>query len=435
MLVLAAAARAVHAVVHSGRSADVALSASSGLREHSAVRAVTLGTLRWYGQLEPEIAEVTQHKPLTPLLRSLLITGLHQLRHSRNPPEAVVSSSVDAARELREARAAGLVNAALRRALRETQRLQARFAGDPALLTAHPQWFVEALRAAWPNAWRAVLDANNAHPPMCLRIDLNRTSVADYLARLTQQGLQGHAEPLVPTAVVLERPLSISQLPGFAEGIVSVQDAAAQLACALLQVRPHERVLDACAAPGGKTGALLEAVNGELDLWAVEVDPGRMQRVAENLQRLRRSARLIVADLCAAPDWWDGGKFDRILLDAPCSGTGVIRRHPDIKLLRRPTDIGVLADAAQRILARCLAMLRPGGRLLYCTCSVLPAENDAVIAAALAAAPQARVLPLPGEAPGVNLPPEVLRTAHGLQLLPANAAQTDGFYYACLTVE
>jgi 16S rRNA (cytosine967-C5)-methyltransferase len=223
----------------------------------------------------------------------------------------------------------------------------------------------------------------------------------------------------------------VDQLPGFAAGAVSVQDAGAQLACALLAVSAGDRVLDACAAPGGKTGALLEAAAGDIDLTAVDIDPARVERIAANLKRLGRTAHLVTADLREEPAWCPEQRFDRILVDAPCSATGVIRRHPDIKLLRRPADVAALAVTQRRILERCLQLLKPGGRLLYSTCSVLPAENERIVEAVLAAVPEARVLALPDE---LLPPPDWLPRSIGAQLLPGNAAQTDGFYYACLTV-
>ena len=213
---------------------------------------------------------------------------------------------------------------------------------------------------------------------------------------------------------------------------MSVQDAGAQWAARLLQAEPGERVLDACAAPGGKSGALLESTGGAIELTARDVDAARLERVAETLRRLRRSARLVRADLRQEPAWWDGRPFDRILLDAPCSGTGVIRRHPDIKLLRRPEDIAAMAHTQRALLVQCLGLLRPGGRLLYCTCSLLPEENTQVLAQTRAALPGAERAPL---ASGLELPPGAIGDASGgeLQLLPGGAARSDGFYYACLT--
>jgi 16S rRNA (cytosine967-C5)-methyltransferase len=309
--------------------------------------------------------------------------------------------------------------------------LLARALREPAAAGAHPQWLLQALRAAWPAQWPRIIQANNEHPPMSLRVDLSRVSIAGYQQLLAARGQQAHAVSWLPSALVLEQPVGVSELPGFDDGWVSVQDAGAQLAGALLGVRRGERVLDACAAPGGKTGALLEAVDGELDLTAVDIDGARTGRIADNLKRLKRQARLLTADLRQEPDGLSGAVFDRILVDAPCSATGVIRRHPDIKLLRRPEDVDALAATQRRILARCLKLLRPGGTLVYSTCSVLPAENEAVVGALMAADPGIRALPWP---PAVALPPELIPRPVGMQLLPGNAAQTDGFYYACLTV-
>ncbi|MFI4869384.1 MAG: 16S rRNA (cytosine(967)-C(5))-methyltransferase RsmB [Steroidobacterales bacterium] len=434
--VLAGATHALAAVVFAGRSADDALErAAAPPEQRSAIRAVTLGSLRWYWRREALAATLIAGQKLSPPLRALLVVALHQLEYSRNPPEVTVSSAVDAARLLQQARAAGLINALLRRFLREREALLARSLQDAAAASAHPSWLLQALRAEWPQHWQQIIDANNEHPPMSLRLDRSRTTREAYLARLAAGGQGARALSWLPGAVVLDKPVAVSELPGFNEGWVSVQDPGAQLACALLAVRPGERVLDACAAPGGKTGALLEAVDGDIALTAVDIDGSRVQRIAQNLQRLHRQAHLVTADLREDPRWWDGEAFDRILVDAPCSATGVIRRHPDIKLLRRPDDVGALAPTQRRILEQCLRLLRPGGRLLYSTCSVLPAENERIVEAVLAAMPRARALPPPYSVPdGVSLPAELIERSTGMQLLPGNAAQSDGFYYACLTV-
>jgi 16S rRNA (cytosine967-C5)-methyltransferase len=429
--VLAAAARAVAAVTPGGRSADDALAGASG-EQRAAIRAVTLGTLRHYLRLQPALRPLLAGAGAgcAPELLALLVCAAHQLEHSRNPREATVSQAVDAARLLRQPRAAGLVNAVLRRYLRERDALLAQVDADPAAATAHPAWLHRAIAAAWSADLAAILAADNAHPPLTLRVDRTRTSVDDYLDELAQAGFPAHALPLVPTAVTLERPAPVSKLPGFDAGRVSVQDAHAQLAALLLDPAAGERVLDACAAPGGKTCALLEHAGGALDLTAVDIDAARLDLVAANLRRAGREARLLAADLGAPPDWWDGRPFDRILLDAPCSATGVIRRHPDIRLLRRASDIAPLARLQQRLLAACFALLKPGGRLLYATCSILPQENAEVIAAFLATEPAAAAVPLPPQ----RLPPSAARPAGaGVQLLPGGEAGGDAFYYACLT--
>jgi 16S rRNA (cytosine967-C5)-methyltransferase len=423
--VLAEAARAFGKVAFSGRSADdVIRQPSAG----SAVRAISLGTLRWYWRLNALLEGLLGQTRVTSAVRSLLLVSLHQLEHSRNPPEAVVSSSVDAVRMLGQPRAAGLVNALLRRFLRERDRLLEAISDCAA--AAHPRWLFDALQEHWPDHWRGIVESDNTQPPMTLRVNRSRVSRDQYLAQLRDAGTQAHAVNWLPSALVLERPLAVFDLPGFAQGSVSVQDAGAQLASALLDCRRGERVLDACAAPGGKTGAILEHTS-DLELTAVDVDPTRSALIGDNLRRLGFEARVLTADLRADLSWWDGSAFDRILLDAPCSGTGVIRRHPDIKLLRVPSDIAGFVATQRRLLERCRTLLRPGGRLLYCTCSLLPDENERLVESLLSADPRLRVLPFP---PDVALPPQVLMRSVGLQLLPGNAAATDGFYYACLTV-
>jgi 16S rRNA (cytosine967-C5)-methyltransferase len=434
--VLAQAARALSAVA-AGRSADEALArfeqAEPGA-PRAAIRAVTLGTLRWYFRLDALAGTLQGDATLVPLLRALLVVALHQLEYSHGRPEVTVSSAVEATRLLRQPRAAGLMNALLRRYGREREELMSGVLADPIAASAHPAWLLNALRASWPDQMQQIIEADNSAPPMTLRVDLSRGSLDSYELELAAQGLSAMRLAVCPTALMLSEPRTVDELPGFAQGRVSVQDAGAQLAAALLGVHPGERVLDACAAPGGKTGALLEACDG-IELTALDIDAIRLQRVRGNLERLGRLAQatLVCADLSAEPTWWDGRPFDRILLDAPCSSLGVVRRHPDIKLLRRAEDIEAFARLQRSLLERCLALLTPGGRLLYSTCSLLPAENDAVVGAVAAVAPRARVLSLEPELPSA-LAALVTRARHGIQLLPGNSALTDGFYYACATV-
>ena len=429
---LVGAVRSVAAVLEQGAAADAALHWADEHPERAAIRAICLGTLRWWLRLEPPIAHLISHPraQVAPLLRALLVTAAHQLEYSRNRPEAVVFAAVEAARELGLARAAGLTNAVLRRFLREREALLAASDRDPAVASAHPRWLYEALAAAWPQELAGILSANNAHPPLSVRVDRSRLSMAEAVAALAEIGIEARTLPWCPTALLLDKAVPVAKLPGFAAGQISVQDASAQLAAQLLGVQPGERVLDACAAPGGKSGALLEAAAGALHLTAVDSEASRLAQVADNLLRLRREAQLVCADLTAEPSWWDGQAFDRILLDAPCSGTGVIRRHPDIKLLRRPADIRALVATQYALLRRLFALLRPGGQLLYVTCSVLPEENAGVVGRFLAEEPAACARALPA---AEALRPLLRPCNIGYQMLPDVQAGGDGFYYASLT--
>ncbi len=425
---LADAARAISAVVANGRSADAALAPFDSGAQRAAVRAITLGTLRWYLRLAPAVdLLLSRPKGLTSRLHALLVASAHQIEYSRNAPQATVHASVDAARILKEERATGLVNAVLRRFVTERAHLFGRVDADLSRRTAHPSWLVKRLTAAWPEQVNGLLEASNAHPPMVLRVDLSRRRREDYLSELKAAGVEARPLSWTPTAVRLYEPVPLSELPGFQEGVVSVQDAGAQLAAPFLDTRAGMRVLDACAAPGGKTGHLLEHTPDLAELVAVDIDAQRVQRIAENLERLKRSARLAVADVCQPATFWDGQPFDRVLLDAPCSSTGVIRRHPDIKLLRREGDIPAFSKAQLEILEVCFGMLARGGRLLYATCSVLPDENTAVIEHFLRRQPGAQLVPLT-----VALAGSTPTVSAGLQLLPGLEADSDGFYYACL---
>jgi len=421
--VMAAAATALDAVVRDGGCiAEVALQQLAiDATDRGAVRALHSGTLRWYLRLAPLVEALLEPgQRMAPLVRATLTVALHQIEYSRAPAASVVNIAVDAVRVLDQAGASGFANALLRRYLREREALLARIdRSEPARL-AHPRWLLKALRAAWPDDVMHIVAADNEQPPLTLRVNLARQTRAAALAKLLAAGIE--AEPGAGEAsLVLGQPLDVQAVPGFSEGLCSVQDAGAQYAAVLLDAQPGERVLDACAAPGGKTGHVLERCRGELDLTAVDSDAARLERVRDNLARLGHGARLIAADL-NADGWWDGRPYDRILLDAPCSGTGVIRRHPDIKLLRRAADIAGFAATQLALLERCAALLAPGGRLVYATCSILPQENHELVTRFLRRNQRFR------------------RTQPDLQLLPrpraaGAAALTDGFYYACLIAE
>jgi 16S rRNA (cytosine967-C5)-methyltransferase len=430
---LANAARALVRISFNGRTADDALTVYDTAKDRSAIRAITLGTVRWYYRLTAVLDQLLERpEKLSPETRALLAIAVHQIEYSRNPLHATVDAAVDAARVLKQDRAAGLVNGVLRRFLREKEVLLAKADASLPSRTAHPEWLVDAIQAAWPEHAESILNANNGHPPMVLRVDISRTSVADYIAELAAAGIEGKALSWVPSAVQLAQAASVTDLPGFNEGRVSVQDAAAQLAAPLLAAEPGMRVLDACAAPGGKTGHILQHTPGLKEVVAADIEERRFGRLQENLERLRQTATLAVADVSRPETWWDKRRFDRILVDAPCSSTGVIRRHPDIKLLRRPTDIAPLAETQLAILEACFRMLYPGGRLVYATCSILHEENQEVLAEFLNRTPRARSLPatLAAEVPGAQ--PTGGEGWAGVQLLPGAEAGTDGFHYACV---
>jgi 16S rRNA (cytosine967-C5)-methyltransferase len=427
---LAGAARVVEAVVTSGRSADAALADSESADDRSAVRAIALGTLRWYLRLAPALDGLMKRPAgVAASMRALLAVSAHQIEYSRNVPEQTVHAAVDAARILASERATGLVNAVLRRFLAERATLLGAVDRELAGRTAHPAWLVDRLGGAWGDSCEALLAANNAHPPMTLRVDLTRVRRADYVSQLREARIDAQEIQWSESAITLDRPIPVDRLPGFAQGTVSVQDAGAQLAAPMLAARSGMRVLDVCAAPGGKTGHILELLGEGADVTAVDIDPARVERIRENLGRLQRSAQLAVGDAREPQTFWDGRSYERILVDAPCSSTGVIRRHPDIKLLRRASDLPALAAGQLAILAGAARMLAAGGRLLYCTCSVLPEENEAVVQRFLEGAPHMAVSKIPraaGFAPGAR------DRAVGVQLLPGAEAGTDGFYYACL---
>lgn len=386
---------------------------------------ICFGTCRWYFLLDVILSQLLE-KPLKGKdqdIRCLLLCGLYQLHGMRVPEYAVVNETVAATRVLKKQWAKGLVNAVLRSFLRDKESLLALARESDGARLSHPDWFVQAMRTAWPRQWQSILEANNQHPPMTLRVNLARISRQDYLDRLTKARCPARPGELTGSSLYLEEAQPVSALPGFAEGLVSVQDEASQLIPDLLDLAPGISLLDACAAPGGKTCHLLERDVSFARLTALDNDARRLERVQQNLDRLQLQASLVCADAGEPSTWWDGRLFDRILLDAPCSATGIIRRHPDIKLLRQEDQVRALQKEQLRLLAALWPCLKPGGLLLYSTCSALPAENSDIIGRFVAQQGDAKHEEIPA-AWGVEC-------AHGRQLLP-DAAGHDGFYFARL---
>jgi 16S rRNA (cytosine967-C5)-methyltransferase len=404
---LAAAAGAVAAVLK-GRTPTALLA-----EVPSAVRAAALDlsftTLRDYGRGDFLLGRLLEKPLKDKTTHALLLVALARLE--RRPEEAhtlVDQAVVAASRHFK-----GLVNAVLRNFLRRRAELLATAEADDVAHWCHPSWWLEQLRATYPDNWQTIAAAGNSHPPQCLRVNRRRTASANFLTALTQSG--STASPLDETALLLEKPLPVDRLPGFAAGQVSVQDWGAQQAAGLLDLADGQRVLDACAAPGGKAAHILE--NANVALTALKLDAQRARRIEQNLTRLGLSARLCIGDASQPADWWDGRQFERILADVPCSASGVARRNPDIKWLRRAADVAGFVRTQAAILDALWPLLAPGGKMLYCTCSVFPQENGAQVRAFVARNPDARPLPTGGN-------------ATELQLLPA--ATHDGFFYALL---
>jgi 16S rRNA (cytosine967-C5)-methyltransferase len=432
--VRAAAAKVVAEVATRGRSLDAALSFDNQTtrQERGLLRALVYDSIRWYLRLDALLERLLARpgQKLDPQVRALAIVGLCQLLYTDIPAHAAVAETVEAARRLGHPRAAGFINALLRRCQREHTQIAAQIDRDVAVRTAHPRWLVDALAADWGEQSAAILDANNQRPPFWVRVNRRRTSGEQYRNRLASNGIAVATSMFGEEALLLADAMDVAELPGFAEGEVSIQDAAAQLGARLLAPSAGERVLDACAAPGGKTGHLLELQPELAQLVAVDVSSERLTRIADNLRRLGLSATLVAGDAAAPSDWWDGRPFQRILLDVPCSATGVIRRHPDIKLLRRSEDIAALATRQLQLLQTLWALLAPGGRLVYASCSALQAETAAVVEAFMATGAPARdttaaVLAQVG-AIAATAPARVGRR------IAAGTAGMDGFYYACL---
>ncbi|QVM96722.1 16S rRNA (cytosine(967)-C(5))-methyltransferase RsmB [Pseudomonas sp. SORT22] len=423
-----AAARALAAVLSGKASLNSSLPSQLDkveVRDRGLTQDMAFGTARWQPRLSA-LAERLLQKPFKAAdadVEALLLVGLYQLLYTRIPAHAAIGETVGCADKLKKPWAKGLLNAVLRRAQRESGDIFAELERDPVVRTAHPRWLQKSLKAFWPEQWEAICAANNAHPPMILRVNRRHHSRDAYLELLGEAGLEAAPCQFSGDGILLAEACDVRGLPGFDQGWISVQDEAAQLAADLLDLAPGQRVLDACCAPGGKTCHLLEAQTGLDAVVAIDLEAKRLTRVRENLDRLGLDAQLIACDARDTASWWDGKGFQRILLDAPCSATGVIRRHPDIKLTRQADDIAALASLQGELLDALWPTLEVGGILLYATCSTLPTENTEVIEAFLARTPGARELDLATQA-GIRQP-------HGRQLL-AQAGGHDGFYYAKL---
>ncbi len=428
------AAHAVARLLREGVTLDAALKdalVGADAKLHSSVRSLGYGAVRGYFRHEAILGKLlsTPVRSLDFLVRALLSVALYELEDERTPQYAVVDAAVQTAKATDAVRASGLINAVLRRYLRERKTVDAEIASRPATRHAAPIWLADRFRADWPVRWTQLLAASDSHAPMWLRVNSRRKTTVEYLGQLRQAGIGARAEERVPHAIMLDSPCDVHELPGFSEGVVSVQDLGAQCVAFLLDLAPGLRVLDACAAPGGKTALIAEREPALKKLVAVDIDPHRLSRVRENLSRENLTAEVLAGDATAPAKWWDGALFDRILLDAPCSGLGVIRRHPDIRLRKSPSDIDKLPALQGRLLTAAWQLLAPGGRLVYVTCTVTRSENRDVIAAFLNGHAGASIVP--AEAwegwPGFGEADEF-----GRQILPGEAG-ADGFYYAALT--
>lgn len=387
-------------------------------QQRAAIQDLSFGVLRHYGRYTALLDQLLQKPLADDAVKCLLLVALHQLESRKTAPPTVVDQAVRAVQAMDKAWAKGLVNAVLRNFLRrrEDLLLAVKQAGEPARYS-HPQWWIDKLRLQYPDDWQSILAANNSHPPMTLRVNRRRCEVSAYLALLRQHDME--ADLVGDAALRLHQPVAVAKLPGFADGLVSVQDAGAQLAAPWLDASADMRVLDACAAPGGKSAHLLELAN--VHLTALDHDPARLEKVGDSLRRLGLQADCRCGDAATPEAWWDGQPFQRILADVPCSASGVVRRHPDIKWLRRPGDIAAFAGQQERILNALWRLVAPGGKLLYVTCSIFSEENQQQIESFLNRHPDARHLPLPEQ--------RDVKINQG-QLIPDD--RHDGFFYALL---
>jgi 16S rRNA (cytosine967-C5)-methyltransferase len=394
-------------------------------KEKALIQEMSYGTCRWYMQLEYILNQLLDKsiKKKDSRLKYLIMTGLYQLRYMRIPAHAVVSETVGTCKKIKMEWAKGLVNAILRRYIRESDKLDSQINDDVTITTSHPKWLLEKLKQDWPYEWQNILEANNQRPPMYLRVNQLHHDRESYLVKLKEAGIEGEATPYSKQGILLKQAKDVDQLPGFNAGEVSVQELAAQLSTELLDLKPGLKVLDACAAPGGKSAHILESQTELKSLTVVEKDPNRAKKLSETLKRLNLTAITKVSDINDIENWWDKEKFDRILLDAPCSATGVIRRHPDIKLLRTPEEVSNINGLQKTLLKTLWQTLKPNGLLLYVTCSVLKQENSELIKEFVSSNKDCQLKQINTDW-GID-------TGYGKQILTGQD-NMDGFFYACL---
>jgi 16S rRNA (cytosine967-C5)-methyltransferase len=382
--------------------------------ERGAIQDISFGTLRFLGELRAILAKLVTRPTNDADIFALLVVALFQLKHSKAASHAVVDHAVKTTEVLGKPHLKGFVNGVLRNYLRQCDALAIISENDLEARYSFPKWWIDRLQSQYPRHWQAILDAQNQHPPMTLRVNRRLIDVAGYMAQLSEAGIAAIVGDY--DSIILQNPVNIDKLPGFNDGLVSIQDQGAQLAARLLDLSLGQRVLDACAAPGGKTGHILESA--DVDLTAIDKDSARLAQVGENLKRLNLKVTLKAADATKLDKWWDSRPFDRILCDVPCTASGVVKRHPDIKWLRREADVASFAQQQAELLATLWRTLTPGGKLLYATCSIFAAENQAQVVDFCKHHSDAQAIALPGA------------DSQGLQLLPY--AQSDGFFYALL---
>ncbi len=395
------------------------------LKDRAFVQDLCYGVLRWQPQLDAYLNKML-NKPMKAKdldVRALIWLGLYQICHQRTPEHAAVSATVESCQELKKPWAKGVINALLRRFIREQEQLLKSIQAKPVAFYAHPAWILETLKQDWPDSWKNIANSNQQRPPLTLRVNKKNIDRQKYSEKLNAAEVKHTLANLSNAAITLEKPCDVTQLPGYEKGDFSVQDQAAQLATSLLELKSGQRVLDACAAPGGKTTHILEQDETLQELIALDIDNSRLKRIHENLKRLGLTANVCLGDACQTTNWWDGKLFDRILLDVPCTASGIMRRHPDIKLLRKPEDLTAIAELQEKILDNIWPLLRPQGKLVYSTCSVFKRENEYQIEHFIQRHEDANLQT-------INVDWGVDRN-YGRQILPGQK-DMDGFFYSCL---